>query len=71
MFVFRVYFIVVVAVLCKPKRYYESLFNYNQVYSKSFEFALAAVILTNAISLGILTLPGLSENATNLSLIHI
>jgi len=34
------------------------------VYSKGFEFALAAVILTNAISLGILTLPGLSESAT-------
>ena len=33
------------------------------VYSKAFEFALAAVILTNAFSLGILTLPGLSENA--------
>ena len=33
------------------------------VYSKTFEFALAAVILTNAFALGILTLPGLSENA--------
>lgn len=39
------------------------------VYSKAFEFALAAVILTNAISLGILTLPGLSENAIKSALL--
>jgi len=31
------------------------------VYSKSFEFTIAAVILTNAVALGILTMPGLSE----------
>jgi voltage-gated sodium channel len=34
------------------------------VYSKWFEFLIAAVILTNAIALGILTLPGLNEDAT-------
>jgi len=33
------------------------------VYSKWFEFLIAAVILTNAIALGILTLPGLSAEA--------
>ena len=33
------------------------------VYSKWFEFFIAAVILTNAIALGILTLPGLSAEA--------
>ena len=33
------------------------------VYSKGFEFALAAVILTNAFALGILTMPGLSKTA--------
>jgi voltage-gated sodium channel len=31
------------------------------VYSKWFEFTIAAVILTNAVALGILTMPGLSE----------
>jgi voltage-gated sodium channel len=39
------------------------------VYSKTFEFALAAVILTNAFALGILTLPGLGENAQKYALI--
>jgi voltage-gated sodium channel len=34
------------------------------VYSKGFEFALAAVILINAFALGILTMPGLSNTAT-------
>ena len=33
------------------------------VYSKWFEFTIAAVILTNAVALGILTLPGLSEDS--------
>jgi voltage-gated sodium channel len=33
------------------------------VYSKWFEFFIAAVILTNAIALGILTLPGLSSES--------
>jgi voltage-gated sodium channel len=33
------------------------------VYSKWFEFTIAAVILTNAVALGILTLPGLSEES--------
>jgi voltage-gated sodium channel len=33
------------------------------VYSKWFEFTIAAVILTNAVALGILTLPGLSGDA--------
>ena len=33
------------------------------VYSRWFEFFIAAVILTNAIALGILTLPGLSNGA--------
>jgi voltage-gated sodium channel len=31
------------------------------VYSKWFEFTIAAVILTNAVALGILTMPGLSD----------
>jgi voltage-gated sodium channel len=33
------------------------------VYSSAFEVAIAFVILVNAISLGLLTMPGLSENA--------
>lgn len=33
------------------------------VYSRAFEFTLAAVILTNAFALGVLTLPGISDNA--------
>ena len=33
------------------------------VYSKWFEFTIAAVILTNAVALGILTLPGLNEES--------
>jgi hypothetical protein len=33
------------------------------VYSSAFEVAIAFVILVNAISLGLLTMPGLSEDA--------
>ena len=33
------------------------------VYSRAFEFTLAFVILTNALALGMLTLPGISPNA--------